>query len=299
MKKFVLLLVSTLLSLTLVMVSCSKNPAAPSSLSGQNSPAGPDGTLPGYDLLWSDEFNLPNGSPPDPSNWTLELGNNGGWGNGEVQYYTSSTKNAFCSNGNLYIRVINESYSGFNYTSARLISASKRTFTPTSGHPLRIEARIKVPTGNGYWPAFWMMGQNFFSGVSWPYCGEIDIMEVAAFNPFKCLGTFHYGYSGTNSGTPWWTGDCGWGGFDTTCSTNLANNYHVYRVDWDSTGKLTWYFDGVSAGNVTPGHYVFDGGKSFFLLLNVAVGGSLGGNASAGTYPGAMVVDYVRVYQVH
>src|ERR1017187_5134708 len=131
----------------------------------------------GWKLLWSDEFNGPAGSPPDPSKWNYDLGG-GGWGNGEAETYTSSSQSVFQDGkGNLVIRAIRDS-SG-NYRSARLQTGSPQASTHTadlSWQYGRIVARIKLPFGPGVWPAFWMLGENFGT-VGWPACGEVDIME--------------------------------------------------------------------------------------------------------------------------
>src|SRR6185503_7659664 len=148
-----------------------------------------------WKLVWEDEFNATTGSPIDSKKWSVEIGGSG-WGNNELQYYTDRPINSFQSEGSLNIKVLKEQFTGLknvtrDYTSARLIT--KKTFTTTYG---RIEARIKVPQGQGIWPAFWMLG-NDIDKVGWPRCGEIDIMENIGKEPSMIHGTVHGpGYSG-------------------------------------------------------------------------------------------------------
>lgn len=180
-----------------------------------------------WQLVWSDEFNGTAGSPPDPANWNYDLGA-GGWGNGELETYTSSTNNAFQDGkGNLVIRVIRDANG--NYTSARLQSGAPGAGTQTADGKWqygRIEARIKLPFGQGVWPAFWMLGEDI-NTVGWPTSGEIDIMEN--------FGTFNNNIS-TNNGTAHGPGYSGGGGL--TASTTLpwgetvAQDYHIYALEW-------------------------------------------------------------------
>ena len=157
----------------------------------------PQTTTPQWKLVWSDEFNGANGSPVDSSKWVQETGG-GGWGNEELEYYTNRPQNAFLQNGNLVIKAVEEKYSGSdgvsrNYTSARLKTQGK--FSQTYG---RFEARIKIPRGQGIWPAFWMLGADI-DQVPWPACGEIDIMENIGKEPTIVHGTIHGpGYNGAN-----------------------------------------------------------------------------------------------------
>ena len=149
----------------------------------------------GYVLTWSDEFNGPDGSPVDSSKWVLETGGNG-WGNQELEYYTTRPESSFLQGGNLVIKVRAEKFTGADgvtrdYTAARLKTAGK--FSQTYG---RFEARIKIPKGQGIWPAFWMLGDDI-DKVGWPASGEIDIMENIGKEPALVHGTIHGpGYSG-------------------------------------------------------------------------------------------------------
>jgi beta-glucanase (GH16 family) len=148
--------------------------------------------LPGWTLVWSDEFDQPDGSSPNSAKWTYDIGATG-WGNNERQHYTSRTNNARIENGMLVIEAKQENYQGANYTSARLKTQGKAAWTYG-----RIEARIKIPRGQGIWPAFWMLGTNITS-VNWPNCGEIDILENIGREPKIVHGTVHGpGYSGAN-----------------------------------------------------------------------------------------------------
>lgn len=251
----------------------------------------PNTTNPGRTLVWSDEFNSIN-----TANWTFETGG-GGWGNNELQYYTNG-QNAFIQNdaqagGNVLVieaRKNNPSnygcwYGTCTYTSTRMVSRDKKTFKYG-----RIEARLKLPQTQGIWPAFWMLGSNLGS-VGWPQSGEIDIMEHVGFEPTTTHGALHGpGYSGN---TP------------IMGTHNLGEyvnvNYHVYAVEWDTNG-IRWFRDNIQFYSVTRaqvqnyGTWVFD--QPFFLLLNVAVGGSWPGSPDAGSvFPQRMYVDYVRVYQ--
>jgi beta-glucanase (GH16 family) len=242
-------------------------------------------------LVWSDEFNAPNGSPVDPSKWVLETGG-GGWGNNELEYYTRRPENSYQQDGSLVIRAVSEKYTGAdgvtrNYTSARLKTEAK--FSQAYG---RFEARIKIPRGQGIWPAFWMLGDDIAT-TGWPGCGEIDIMENIGKEPEMVHGTIHGpGYSGSGGiGDP----------YSLTNQRKFADDYHVFAVEWEPA-VIRFYVDDNLYGTRTPSDlpkgtkWVYD--HPFFLLLNVAVGGGWPGNPDASTvFPQAMLVDYVRVYR--
>jgi uncharacterized protein (TIGR03437 family) len=252
-----------------------------------------------WKLVWSDEFNDPAGTPPDPAKWNFDLGG-GGWGNGEAETYTSSSSNVFQDgHGNLVIRAIRDA-SG-NYTSARLQTGSPGASTHTadlSWQYGRIQARIKLPFGKGVWPAFWMLGENIGS-VSWPTCGELDIMEN--------FGTFNNNAS-INNGTahgPGYSGGNGIGkSYTLPFGEKVADDYHVYAIEW-SPDSIEWFVDGASYHKVTPAslpagrQWVFN--NRFFILLNLAIGGPttfLGRPDASAPFPAQdMLVDYVRVYQ--
>jgi beta-glucanase (GH16 family) len=241
--------------------------------------------LPGWTLVWSDEFDQPAGSAPNPAKWAYDTGASG-WGNNEKQHYTSRTNNARIENGMLVIEAIQENYQGANYTSARLKTQGKAAWTYG-----RIEARIKIPRGQGIWPAFWMLGTNITS-VGWPKCGEIDILENIGREPKIVHGTVHGpGYSGAK----------GIGGpYSLPGNPEFANEFHVYAVEW-STNEIKWFVNGVPFFTLTPASlpsgaaWVFTAPQ--FLILNVAVGGNWPGYPDSTTqFPQRMTVDYVRVY---
>ncbi|MFJ8577957.1 ricin-type beta-trefoil lectin domain protein [Micromonospora sp. NPDC093277] len=242
-------------------------------------------------VTWSDDFNGAAGAAPDASKWRYDIGG-GGWGNNELQYYTSSTRNAALDgNGNLVITTRRENPSGYScwygtcqYTSARLLTAN--TFTQAYG---RFEARIKIPRGQGIWPAFWMLGNDIASNP-WPNSGEIDIMENIGREPSTVHGSLHGpGYSGGNPLT---------GQTSLPGGQALADAFHTYAVDW-APDSITWYLDGVAYSRKTPAdaggnRWVFD--HPFFMIMNVAVGGNWPGSPDGSTaFPQTMVVDYVRV----
>ncbi len=244
-----------------------------------------------WSLVWSDEFNGANGSPVDVSKWGFDIGGNG-WGNNELETYTSRIDNAYVENGHLVIKAIKETFTGpdniaRNYTSARILTKNK--FTQTYG---RFEARIKLPYGQGIWPAFWMLGDNIGS-VGWPNCGEVDIMENIGKEPSTNHGTLHGpGYSGGSGIT---------GAYVLTNGQKFSDDFHTFAVEWEPN-VVRFYVDGLLYKTRTPAdlpagtQWVFD--HPFFIILNVAVGGSFPGNPDATTvFPQTMLVDYVRVYQ--
>jgi len=231
-------------------------------------------------LVWSDEFA---GTSIDRSKWAFDLGG-GGWGNNEYEYYTDRTQNARVENGNLVIEAIKERYRNRSYTSARLKTQGLETFRYG-----RIEAKIWLPYGQGMWPAFWMLGDNF-NTVGWPGCGEMDIMENIGREPATVHGTLHGpGYSGVN----------GVGGFYTLGSGVFSTDYHVFAIEW-FPDHIDWYVDTTlymtKKQTDLPGTWVFD--HPFFIILNLAVGGYWPGYPDQTTiFPQYMLVDYVRVYQ--
>jgi beta-glucanase (GH16 family) len=246
----------------------------------------------GYTLIWSDEFNGKNGSLPDPSKWIYDVGGTG-WGNHELEYYTNRRENARIENGNLVITARQELYKApdgteFDYTSARL--KTQGLFSQAYG---RFEARIKLPAGQGLWPAFWMLGDNFGS-AGWPKCGEIDIMENVGKEPGINHGSLH-GPSSTAV-----TSDLT-ATISLPAGQQLSDGFHVYAVEWEPDA-IRFYLDAnlyatFSAAQWPPGGtWVFD--HRFFLILNVAVGGDWPGSPDDSTeFPQTMLVDYVRVYK--
>lgn len=240
-------------------------------------------TLPqrSWELVWSDDFNGTAGSAPDASKWVFDLGG-GGWGNQELQTYTSNADNVkLDGSGKLVITAIS---SGNAFSSGRIKTKGK--FAQAYG---RFEARIKTPTGPGLWPAFWMLGSNIDT-KPWPQCGEIDIMEQRGQQPSITHGTVHGpGYSGANSiGKPYALTN---GRFDT--------DYHIYAVEWGE-GYIDFFVDNFLFQRITPenvtGEWVYN--QPFYILLNVAVGGTFVGFPTTGTpFPQSMYVDYVKVYK--
>jgi len=249
--------------------------------------ADPAEALPGsWQMVWSDEFNQPDGSKPDPTKWGYDTGGNG-YGNNEKEYYTDRTNNVRIEDGKLVIEALRQDFSGKHYTSGRILTQGKYSWTYGI-----FEARIKIPRGQGIWPAFWMLGTSINSD-SWPDCGEIDIMENIGREPGTVHGTVHGpGYSGAHGiGGPVSLAD----------NAVVADNFHIFAVDCEP-GSVTWFMDGKKYFSITPAslpqgtRWVFD--KPKFLLLNLAVGGFWPGYPDAtSTYPQRMVVDYVRVYQ--
>ncbi|HKN75875.1 MAG TPA: glycoside hydrolase family 16 protein [Candidatus Acidoferrum sp.] len=246
---------------------------------------------PQWSLAWSDEFSGSDGSSPDPSKWAYDLGGNG-WGNHELQSYTNRKENARIEKGNLVITAQKETYTGIDgitrdYTSARL--KTQGLFAQAYG---RFEARIKLPHGQGMWPAFWMLGEDI-PVVDWPKCGEIDIMENVGKEPATIHGSLHGpGAIGpTRDRTPVFTLPNG---------QNFADGFHLYAVEWDPD-TVRFYVDSSlyatfhSSDWPAGGKWVFD--HPFFIILNVAVGGDWPGSPDASTkFPQSMLVDYVRVY---
>lgn len=244
----------------------------------------------GYVPTWSDEFNGPDGSLPDPKKWVIETGG-GGWGNNELETYTNRPQNVHIQNGNLVVTSIKETFKGVDgitrpYTSARIKTA--KLFEQKFG---RFEARIKIPEGQGMWPAFWMLG-NDIGKVGWPACGEIDIMENIGKEPGIVHGTIH---------GPGYSGDKGPSAAYTLPSGKFADDYHVFAAEWEPSA-VRFYVDDHLYLTRTPADlpagtkWVYD--HPFFILLNVAVGGDWPGSPDQTTvFPQTMQVDYVRVYE--
>jgi len=242
----------------------------------------PAGSPPGFpNMVWSDEFN---GSTISSANWGFDLGG-GGWGNNELENYTSRTENARISNGMLIIEARRENFGGSAYTSARMKTQGKQSF----GINTWVEARIRAPQGQGVWPAFWMLG-NSISTVGWPSCGEIDIMEIQGQNPFRNFGTIHWADAGGNH--------VSFGGIYNS-STSLSAGFHTYAIS--RTGSsIKWYVDRIqyAEANISGGiNSTSEFQSPFFIILNVAVGGNFVGSPDGSTvFPQQMQVDWVRVW---
>lgn len=229
----------------------------------------------GLALVWSDEFNTD--GAPDPAKWGYNLGA-GGWGNNEVQFYTDRPENSIVEGGSLKIKVVKENYSGSPYTSARLLSQNKYSFKYG-----KAEIKAKLPVGGGTWPAIWMLGNNIGS-VSWPACGEIDIMEHKGNELNKIHSTLHYpGRSGGNAD----------GG--SKVISNATTEFHKYTLEWSAT-SIKMFVDDLPIHSVTnTSSLPFN--QNFFLILNVAMGGSFGGTIDPAVTGATMEIDYIRVYQ--
>lgn len=226
-------------------------------------------------LIWSDEFNT--AGAPDASKWGYDIGA-GGWGNSELQYYTNRTDNVLVSNGTLKIIAKKEAYSGSSYTSARLLSKGKFSFQYG-----KVEISAKLPGGIGTWPAIWMLGDNFTT-AGWPTCGEIDIMEQKGRDMNRIYNTLHYlGNSGGSAiGTSY-------------LIDNVTTGFHKYGLIWTSASLQFLVDDVVRYTFVNANNLPFN--QKFFLILNMAMGGTFGGNIDAAFNSALMEVDYVRVYQ--
>ena len=233
-------------------------------------------------LVMQDEFSTDGALNNSLWNYDIGTGSNG-WGNNELEYYTSRPENVKIENGMLKITAIKESYMGSSFTSARILTKGK--FAQKQG---RFEARIKMPYGQGMWPAFWLLGQNS-DEVVWPQCGEIDIMEYKGQEPSTTHGTIHGpGYSGANAITKAYT----------LPNDRLDTDFHVYGIEWGED-YINFYIDDVLYNQITPdkapGEWVFD--QPFYIIINLAVGGNYVGSPSAQTvFPQSMLIDYVRVY---
>jgi beta-glucanase (GH16 family) len=226
-------------------------------------------------LVWSDDFDK--AGKPNPANWGYDLGA-GGWGNNEAEYYTDRIDNAEVSDGTLKIILKKESYQGSSYTSARLLSKGKFSFKYGT-----VKVRAKLPAGGGTWPAIWMLGDNI-STVSWPACGEIDIMEHLGNQLNKIYGTLHYtGHSGGSAE----------GG--STVITNATTEFHVYSLEWSPTMIKFFVDDALYYSHGNTGTLPFN--QNFFMILNVAMGGNFGGAIDPNFTQAEMEIDYVKVYQ--
>ena len=251
-----------------------------------NSAISPGDTL---NLVWSDEFD---GTQLDPEVWFFESGDGSqygipGWGNNELEWYLPDS--AELSNGLLIITARSEQQGGADYTSARINTRDRFAFRYG-----RIEARIRLPGGQGLWPALWLLPQDDTYG-SWAASGEIDVMEAvnpAASGGNAVYGTLHYGGE-------WPANDSS--GSQYQVSTNVTTEFHDYALEWDET-EMRWYVDGVlfamqNSWNTSSAAFPAPFDQPFYILLNVAVGGNFPGPPNASTvFPATMEVDYVRVY---
>ncbi|MGA7409191.1 MAG: glycoside hydrolase family 16 protein [Bryobacteraceae bacterium] len=237
-----------------------------------------------WKLIWSDEFNARTNTPPDSSKWIYDLGASG-WGNNELERYTNSSENIVQDgNGHLVIRAIK---TPAGYTSARIKTQGRFEFQYG-----KLEARIKLPKGQGLWPAFWMLG-NDMEAEGWPACGEIDVMESIGKEPSTVHGTIH--------GPEYFAGQALTSKYVLTGAAPFSDDFHVFGLEW-KPGSLIFYVDQQKYAEMTPavlpasGKWVYD--HPFWILLNLAVGGDWPGPPDATTeFPQTMLVDWVRVYQ--
>lgn len=250
-------------------------------------------------IVWQDEFNVD--GPLDGTRWGYDLGDGtdqglpAGWGNGELQYYTDRPENVRIENGVMVLTAREESFMGSNYTSARI--TTQGIFEQQYG---RFEARIRLPIGKGIWPAFWLLG-NDCDENPWPQCGEIDIMEYLGNAPTVVLGSVHGpGYNAGDSISREYQLE----------NERFDEGFHIFGIEW-GPDYINYYVDGDLYNTITPettqdeaitfnapenaGEWVFN--RPFYIIINMAVGGSLPGAPNAETeFPQSMYVDYVRVY---
>lgn len=228
-------------------------------------------------LIWSDEFDTP--GSPNAAKWNYDIGTgSGGWGNNELEYYTNRQSNAIVSNGTLKITAIKENYSGSAYTSARILTQNNFAFKYG-----RIEIRAKLPAGLGTWPAIWTLGSNITT-TAWPACGEMDIMEQRGSELNKIYATLHYpGHSGAN------------GNGNTLIITNSSTAFHNYVMEWSATSIKFYVDDQLFHTVANSSSLPFN--QNFFIILNLAMGGSFAGVVDPAFTNASMEVDYVRVYQ--
>ena len=282
-----------LLTLLILCLTLGSACASDSALSSHDAKQPPDAHTdrPGWTLIWADEFDAPADAPPDPDKWTHNLGGHG-WGNAELQTYTDRTDNAaHDGQGHLLITAREEIHTGPDgierpYTSARLVTQNHFTFQYG-----RVEARIQVPTGQGIWAAFWMLGETF-STAGWPDCGEIDIMEHIGSEPSRTFSALHGpGYSGT---------DPLGGHHDLPDNQRFTDGFHTFAVEW-SPQAIHFEIDGHryhtrNPADAEPHRWAYD--TPMFLILNLAVGGHWPQYPDDTTvFPQTMRIDYVRVYQ--
>lgn len=231
-------------------------------------------------LVWSDEFNKP--GAPDTAKWNYETGrgcpDNCGWGNNELEYYTTNLANAVIENGVLKINAFKEDFNGSNYTSAKLVTRGRFAFTYG-----RVEFSAKLPAVLGSWPAVWMLGNNIDS-VPWPDCGEIDIMEHRGRDLNLIFGTLHY---------PGRSGDHADG--NTRMISNASTQFHKYELEWTSK-SIKMLVDGMLVHEVANS-VKLPFNHDFYLIMNLATGGNFAGTIDPGFKSATMEIDYIRVYQ--
>ncbi len=267
-----------LIGILMLLTACQTNAASPPKTLQTETGA--------WQLVWYDEFDLPDGSAPNPEKWGYNRGG-GGWGNGELQVYTDERANSYIEGGNLVIKAL-QSDSYPRESSARLVTSGMGDWLYG-----RFEVRAKLPSGQGIWPAIWMLPTDWKYG-SWPNSGEIDIMELLGHEPHQVHGTIHYGTPHTyETGT-----------YILPDGQLFSDDFHTFAVEWEAD-EIRWYVDDehyftqtewFTASKMGGEGAPFD--QPFHLLLNVAIGGQWPGYPDETTeFPQSMLVDYVRVYQ--
>jgi beta-glucanase (GH16 family) len=237
-----------------------------------------------YELLWSDEFDY--SGLPDPDKWTFVTGPDPG-GNNELQYCTNRLENAEVRDSILVITARKESYGGRDYTSARIITYNNNLYWKY----VKVDARIKLPYGQGIWPAFWMFGESIYS-IGWPKCGEIDILEMIGGDDRE--NTVMGGVMWDQGGLP-----ARYANSISLPSGIFADDFHIFSIEWNSE-RILWRMDGTQFNvfDIT-GAELSEFHKEFFILLTLTVGGTLPGSPDSTTiFPQELQVDYVRVYSV-
>lgn len=232
-------------------------------------------------LVWAQEFE--EDGAPDPEFWNYELGDGCdrgicGWGNGEQQWYTNDSDNVVVKDDVLRITARAENVNGYNYSSARITTQNKFSFQYG-----RVDVRAKLPEGGGTWPAIWMLGSNI-NQVGWPKCGEIDIMEHTGNNPGRVSAATHDEFFHGGNARYYWTD-----------INNVSTQFHVYSLEWDENG-MDFFVDG-NLFFESPNNNTLPYNQEFFFLLNVAMGGNLGGDIDPNFQSGTFEIDYIRVYQ--
>ena len=279
-----------------MLLACSSGGATPVVAPIVTTPVTPS-TPTTWTLAWSDEFDGAAGSRVDPAKWGHDLGDgcgNGicGWGNNEKEYYTDATENVSLD-GQGHLQIVARQapagltcyYGACRYTSGKLTTRGKMNAAPG-----RVEARLKLPAGQGLWPAFWMLGSGFPS-VSWPACGELDIMENKGSTPSATSSAIHGpGYSGN---TPF-------AHLNQLPGGALSSDFHTYAVEWDGE-SVRFSVDSAVHYSVARTDLLQYGssviGQPYFVILNLAVGGQFDGDpGSNAIFPATMLVDWVRVY---
>ena len=277
--------------LSLLLIGCASQPrviATSTSITMTPSPTATATTDPNsWNLVWADEFDQPDGSAPDPTKWNRQQGGSG-WGNGELQHYSDSTENSYIRDGMLVIQANEEYMLGRDYTSARLTTQFKGDWTYG-----RFEIRAKLPNTQGIWPAFWLLPSRGVYG-SGTAGGEIDIMEMIGSEPNRAYGTLHFGNPPERASNS----------YDLPSGEDYSQDFHNFALEWEPN-EIRWYVDKKLFHSATEwftstknASYPAPFDQNFYLIVNVAVGGTWPGKPDASSvFPQLMYVDYVRVYQ--